>query len=57
MIRMRDSETPQRIVNYNPEGSRKVVRLTVTWIYIVNNSTAKVGVGNSRTEAKDRDGW
>jgi hypothetical protein len=32
IIRMSDSEMPQRIINYNSEGSRKAASPNVRWI-------------------------
>jgi hypothetical protein len=54
---MIDSDMPQRIINYNSEGSRKAASPKVQWIDIVNNSTREAGVRNSRTEARDRVSW
>ena len=54
MIRMSDSEMPQRIINYNSHGSRKVASPKVQCIDIVSNGTKEAGVRNWRTEARDR---
>jgi hypothetical protein len=51
---MSDSEMPQRIINYNSEGSRKAASPKVRWNDIVINGTKEAGVRNWWTEARDR---
>jgi hypothetical protein len=55
VLRLTNSEMPERIMNCNPEGKRKVARLKARWID-VNNDMRKAGV-RKWIEAKDGDGW
>jgi hypothetical protein len=47
----------KRIINYNPEGKRRLEKLKARWITVVNNDMRKTDTRNWRTEAKDRDTW
>ena len=56
VIRMRGSEMPNRIMNYNPDGKTRVGRYKVRWID-VNNDMRKAGVRLWRKEGEVGDGW
>jgi hypothetical protein len=48
-------EMLKRIINYNPEGKRRVGRPKVRWVNVVHNDLRKTDVRNWRTESDDRD--
>ena len=56
VIRMRDSEMPETVLSYTPQGKRRVGRPEVRWTDVVNNDMRKAGARDQRTAAKDRDG-
>jgi hypothetical protein len=44
VIRMRDSEIPETVLSYRPQGKRRVGRPEVRWTDVVNNDMRKAGV-------------
>ena len=49
VMRISDSEIPERTTNFNTQRKRRVRIPKVRWIDVVNNDMRKVG--------GDRDGW
>ena len=54
VIRMRDSEMPETVLSYRPQGKIRVGRPEVRWTD-VNNDMRKASVRDQSTEAKDGD--
>jgi hypothetical protein len=54
---MQDNPPSKKITFDKPEGRRRVGRPNLKWIDGVTRDAERLGVGNWRIKARDRDGW
>ena len=57
IVRMQDNLPCKKVTLDKPEGGRRVGRPNLGWMDGVMRDAERLGVGNWRIKAKDRDGW